>query len=131
MWKTDKKILRVFGCILGLVIALIFGLLIPWVSELAWPLWPWIASMVTVVFSVFWPKLLLPVFVLLSVVSGMIGKVVNFLVLSSVFIVLITPIALLFKLKNRDILQRKFDSELSSYLTRTSTRDPNHMEKPY
>jgi len=131
VWQTDKKTLRQFGFILGGVFAVVFGLLIPWAYALAWPLWPWIAAVISVFTAIVFPIILLPVFVLLTILSAVIGRLVNLLVLTSVFLLMVIPVAIIFKLRKKDILQKHFDDNLKSYFIRTTKRDLSHMEKPY
>ena len=38
----DKKGLREFAIVTGAILALIFGILLPWIFERPYPYWPWI-----------------------------------------------------------------------------------------
>ena len=40
--NPGKVELRKFGLVTGAIVAGLFGLILPWVFEYAWPLWPWI-----------------------------------------------------------------------------------------
>lgn len=60
-------------------------------------------------------RLVLPVYQALMLVSFPIGWVIGHLVLGLVYYVVVTGIALVFRLIGRDLLQRKYDPAAASY----------------
>src|SRR5436305_6040462 len=61
------------------------------------------------------PPLIRWLFVLLTTVAFPIGWLVSQLMLAAMFYLVLTPIALIFRLMGRDVLQRKRDSNRSSF----------------
>ena len=53
------------------------------------------------------------------------------IILGIVFYLMIFPFGLVFRLRRRDILHRKWDHELQSYRVKSSVVSPIDMEKPF
>lgn len=66
-------------------------------------------------FSLVWPRANFPIYIGLTILSYPIGFVLSYLIMGSLFYLLITPIGLFFKLTGRDSLNRKFEPDLESY----------------
>jgi hypothetical protein len=121
-WNPPERQLRQFG----------------WISLVAFPLltWLWcgrpiregwtptvvnavaIAAAVGAVFALvaaIKPRLLKPIFVALCVIFWPIGVVVGEILFAAVFFLLITPVALFFKLIGRDALERRIDRNAATY----------------
>ena len=114
-----------------------------WVSLLGFPLISWVllyltlGLSLTVVLSVaavgpavlvvglIDPKLVWPVYALLTLIALPIGLVVSAVLLRLIYYTLFTPIALWFRLTGKDAMKRGFEPETDSYWTvRTVGRDP-------
>ncbi|MBN2561887.1 MAG: hypothetical protein JXQ75_13250 [Phycisphaerae bacterium] len=61
------------------------------------------------------PKLLRPLYVLMSVVFFPIGVVVSHVVMAIVFYLVLTPVGIVFKIIGRDAMTRKFDPSATTY----------------
>ena len=61
------------------------------------------------------PKANLPIFVGLSVLTFPIGFVMSYVIMGTLFFVMIAPIAIVFRLIGRDELKRGFDRSATSY----------------
>ena len=61
------------------------------------------------------PLILKPLFIGMSVVGVPIGIVVSFLMLAIIYFLVITPIALIFKIIGRDSMTRKFEPAAQTY----------------
>lgn len=64
------------------------------------------------------PRLVLPLYVVLSVVSYPIGVVVFHVVMGVVYYLVITPVGIVFKIVGRDALHRRFDPSAATYWIR-------------
>ncbi|MDX1386948.1 MAG: sxtJ, partial [bacterium] len=53
--------MRKFGLVTGGMIALIFGLILPWVWGFPWPRWPWIVAGCLALPALVYPPVLKPV----------------------------------------------------------------------
>ena len=120
----DPRTLRQFGWI-----ALAgFGLL----ATLAWNEWlmfagglgAWrqtvaggLASLaaLTACFSLVYPKANLPIYLGLTVLAYPIGFVLSYVIMGTIFYLLLAPVGLFFRLTGRDPLMRRFEPESDSY----------------
>ena len=75
-------------------------------------------------FSLVFPKGNLPIYVGLTIIAFPIGLVVSYLIMGSLFYLLITPVGLLFRLTGRDSMKRGFDSDLETYWTESRRNRP-------
>lgn len=133
-WRPSAKQLRRFG----LVAAALAGGIATWVffrhslfgfafggpaaRTAAWVLWGVGATCLVLAMAA--PRALRPLYLVLNVVALPIGFVLSYVVLLAMFYLLITPVALLFRLIGRDALHRKFDPQAESYWTPCEPRPP-------
>jgi hypothetical protein len=121
----DEKTLRQFG-----LLALVgFGFVaaIAWFDALIFAAFPLEASKLPVVgtlaglaalsafFSAVYPKANLPIYLGLTVLSYPIGFVLSYVIMGTLFYLMLAPVGLFFKLTGRDPLARKWDPEATSY----------------
>ncbi len=130
-YSTDKKTLRSFGLTSGVIVILLFGILIPWLRGFEWPAWPWILSGVLILAGLLVPGALGPVFKIWMKFGHIMGKINTTIILTVVFYVMFTPVSLIMKIIDRDVLHRKFDKNTDSY--RIASEDPEieKMERPF
>ena len=129
--KLDKKGLREFGLITGGFIALLFGLLLPllWGHDL--PLIPWIIAGSLAFLSLFIPQSLAPIYQGWMKVAQVLAWVNNRLILGIIFLIIVTPMALIMKIIKRDPLKRKFEFSAGTYRISSQIKNKLSMEKPY
>ena len=139
--RPDERTLRQFGWI-----ALVgFGLL----GTLAWFEWLifsfglgearsavagtlWALGGLATLFSLVFPKGNLPIYVGLTIIAFPIGFVLSYVIMGTLFYVLITPVGILFKLTGRDVMKRRFDPEAETYWTEArSGRPREHYFKQF
>ena len=53
--------LRKFGFVMAGAIAVVFGLVLPWIFNRPWPTWPFAVAGVFAAFALVWPRALDPV----------------------------------------------------------------------
>lgn len=129
--KLDAAGYRKFGLMMGIIVALLFGLLLPWLFDFNFPLWPWILFAVFALVALVYPLALQPVY-LGWMRFGLVMNWINTrLILGLLFYGIFLPIGLFFKLIGRDTMHRKFDQKLSSYRKSGQPDDANNMEHPY
>ena len=122
--RPDARILRQFG-----IIALVgFGFL----AVLAWNEWlvfsfglgearPWVAgafaglALLSALFSAVFPKANLPIYLGLSILAFPIGFVLSYVIMGTLFYLIITPVGLLMRLIGHDPLKRRFEPDAESY----------------
>ena len=129
--KLDKKRLREFGLMTGAFIALLFGLLLPllWGHDL--PLIPWIIAGSLAFLSLFIPQSLAPIYQGSMKVAQVLAWVNNRLILGIIFLIIVTPMALIMKIIKRDPLKRKFEFSAGTYRISSQIKNKLSMEKPY
>jgi len=78
------------------------------------------------------PTLLRPIFVGWMILAFPIGWVVSKLLLLVLYFIVLTPVAVLFRLMGRDLLKRRLDSGHSSYwITKEQPRDIRRYLRQY
>lgn len=129
--ELDRAGLRKFGLTTGAIIAVLFGLLIPWLIGFRFPLWPWLVVAVLGVWALLAPATLNPVYRGWMRFGLVIGAVMNRLLLGIMFFLIFSPIGVLMRLFGRDTMTRKFDARRASY--RMPSRQPSakNMERPF
>ncbi len=127
--ELDRAGLRRFGLTTGIIFAGLFGVLLPWVFDTAWPVWPWILGGILVMTGLLMPASLRNVYRGWMRLGMVLNKVTTPIIMGLVFYLMITPIGLIRRLFAKDPLSREFrDGE--SY--RVRSKPPNSdMEKPY
>ena len=127
-WHPQPKELRSFGkialiasALIALVLYVVKGLALFWALPIiALGLLIFLSSIVSV-------KLTRVIYLSLVLLTLPIGWVVSFIVLTAFYFLLITPVALVFRLIGRDPLHRRFDAAAKSYwLKRNPPQDLDH-----
>jgi MFS family permease len=122
--KPDERTLRQFGFIaffgFGLVAALAWFELLIFSFGLG-EAKQWVAggfgalAVVSMLLSLVFPKANLPIYLGLTIVSFPIGFVLSYVIMGTLFYLLITPVALFFKVTGRDTMNRRFEPEAETY----------------
>jgi len=115
-WNPGRKQLRVFGLsamAASIVLAGLFVLV--WSLAMVWAIVALAAGAAILLCSLILPRAARVVYIALSAVGLPIGFVVSFILLAAFYFLLLTPLALLFRLIGRDALHRRFDRSQDSY----------------
>jgi hypothetical protein len=127
----DKKELRKFAFIMAGMVALFFGLIVPWIWSLGVVVWAWVVAAVFAVWGVVWPGGLGPVYKFWMRFGLIVGWVNSRIILSLVFFLMFTPAALVMRLLGKDPMNRKLEPEGNSYRIDSQGAPPQHLERPY
>ena len=133
--KTDKVTsteLRQFGFLFSLILVALFGVILPWLFDVRWPVWPWSAGGVMMTLAIAWPPGLAPIYRIwmrFGLIAGFVNtRIIMFLLYYGVFV----PVALLMRIAGRDALARRtYNEEMSSYRVTSTRRPKDHFERPY
>lgn len=107
-WRPSSVKLRQFALCLAVVL-----IVVAWYRGPGWPLC--IAAVLIGMLSLLWPKLLRPVYVLVTMLTLPLGMVIGELALLFIYALVFVPIGLLFRLMKRDALHRELDRDGVSY----------------
>lgn len=129
--QMNKKELREFGFVTGVIVAGLFGLLLPWLLSKPYPLWPWYVLAVLVGLALVMPTALRPVYKTWMRFGAIMGWINTRIILGVVFYILFTPISMLLKVIGKDPMHRHLDNKLKSYRVASKHSPREQMEKPF
>jgi hypothetical protein len=128
----SKKPLREFGLVTAGMIALVFGLLLPWIWDAtSWPQWPWLLAALLGATSLALPNILQPVYHWWMKLAHVLGWINTRILLSLIFFLIFSPVALILRLLGKDPMRRKLDPTEQSYRVESKTPPDNHLERPF
>ena len=131
--EMDTRGLCRFGLMLGGVLALVFGVLLPWRFDLDQSpnLW-WIGGGVLVaLWALAAPDSLRGLYMVWMRMAMKISHVVNVLILSVVYFLVIAPMGLIMRAMGRDPMRRRLEPKAESYRVASKPAPRNHVERPF
>jgi predicted membrane protein len=129
--ELDKKGLREFAFVTGGILALIFGVFLPWILDRSYPYWPWIVLGILSGWGLLAPVSLRPVYIVWMKFALLLGRVTTPVILGVVFVTLFFPAALIFRMLGKDPMNRKFDKSKRTYRIEPDKVDHDNLEKPF
>lgn len=129
--KPDARTLRQFGLILGALLYVILGLLLPYFKSYATPHWVLYTALSLVGIALVYPKLLKFIYHPWLKLGDILGWINTRIILGIIYFTIFTPIALLFKIIKKDPMTRSFDPNASTYRIQSESVSIKHMENPY
>ena len=126
--------LRKFGFIMGGMIALMFGLIFPWIFDKTsenWPIWPFIVMAVFFILAIAVPETLRPVNHYWLIIGSVLGFINSRIILGAMFYLMIFPIGMILKALGKDSMQRKLEENAETYRKITKVREKDHLKKPF
>ena len=123
--------LRKFGLITGAIVAVLFGLLLPWAFDYAWPMWPWIVTGVLWLWGLVHPGSLFVVYRLWLGFGHIAGWINTRIILAVLFYIVFFPVGILMRLLGKDPMRRRVDDAAASYRISSASMDKDHVERPY
>jgi hypothetical protein len=128
--NPSRSELRNFGLTTGGIVAVLFGLLLPWLLSRAFPLWPWIVAGLLGGLGLLIPAALGPVYKVWMKFGHVMSAVNTRLILGLFFYAIVTPIGFAMRLFRWDPMRRR-RAEGASYRVASRPKPPQHMEKPF
>jgi hypothetical protein len=129
--ELDAKGLRIFALSGGGIIAVLFGLVFPWLFDLGYFVWPWVVAGVLVAWGFIHPLSLNLVYRGWMKFGLLLNKITTPIILGLVFFGLFTPLALGMRLFGRDTMNRRFDDNADTYRKQALRRDKKSIENPF
>lgn len=122
--------MRSFGLTTAAIVAVLFGLLLPWLLSHAWPVWPWVLAGILAGLGLTYPRALTPVYRVWMKFGHVMGFINTRLLLGLVFYLMLTPLGALMRLFGWDPMQRRL-RQADSYRVPSRDRDQRHFERPF
>ncbi len=123
--------LRNFGLLSGSIVAVLFGLFLPWVFDYHWPVWPWILSGILGLWSLIHSDSLFIIYRVWLKFGHVAGWINTRIILGITFYLVFLPAGLIMRLVGKDPMMRKLDGNSESYRIHSDPIETNHIERPY
>ncbi|HYQ72323.1 MAG TPA: SxtJ family membrane protein [Gammaproteobacteria bacterium] len=127
----DRRELRNFGLVFSGGLIFFFGLVLPWIFERPWPLWPWVGAGLFSGAGLVIPGVLRPVHYVWLKLGHVLGWINTRIILGLVFFVMFAPVALALRIFGKDPLHRKLDRQAETYRIVSEKLPRERMEKPF
>lgn len=111
----DRAGLRSFGLQFAALVASIFGLLLPWLLDFKFPVWPWMLSVAVGTWALVAPQTMRLFFRGWMRLGLLLNRVTSPIVLGALYFLVFTPVALGLKLLGKDLLSRSIEPESDTY----------------
>lgn len=132
--------LRRFGIVTGVLVAVIFGVLLPWawkgkpnfpteVLSMEMPGLPWVTCLILNIWALIAPGSLRFPYRAWMCLALVLGAVNSRIILGIVFVFVLFPIGLLLRLVKGSPMMRSGPN--GEFRIPSPSRDPSHMEKPF
>ena len=128
--ELDRKGLRNFALSNGAIIAVLFGIFLPWLFEFGRPVWPWILALALAVAGLTIPMSLRPVYRGWMRFALLLSKITTPIIMGIIYYLVITPIGLFRRLFARDAMARNKDDS-SSYRVASRKPAPGSLKRPF
>ena len=129
--ELDRSGLREFGLLTGGIVAVLFGLIFPWLLERTLPCWPWLVFGVLGGWGLVAPNSLRPVYYAWMRFGLLLSKVTTPIIIGALFFVVIVPVGLIMRLATSDPMRRRIDRSVSTYRIESHRAAREDMEKPF
>lgn len=123
--------LRQFALIMGVMLTLILGWFIPWLSDSAFNRNILLFTVPWVIWGGVFPNTIKPLYRGWMRFGIIMSKFTGPLILGIIYFGLIAPMGLIMKILNSDPLKRKLDAKAQSYRVESETIAVENMEKPF
>ena len=129
--ELDRKGLRNFGLTTGVIIALLFGVFLPWLLDIDYPWWPWALFIVLAIAGLIAPNALRVVYRVWMRFGLIMSHITTPLVLGIVFFVVLLPMAIVMRLIRHDPMARAIEDEAESYRVESVKSAAKSLERPF
>lgn len=123
--------LRKFGLVTGAIVAVLFGLLLPWIFNYSWPLWPWVVTGISSLWGLVHPDSLFVIYRIWLKFGHVAGWINTRIILGIMFYLVFFPAGILMRFFGKDPMARKLDGAMNSYRIISPSMEKNHIERPY
>ena len=129
--ELNNKELRDFGFLIGGLIAILFGLLVPVLRHHPIPWWPWLVGGVMVGLALAAPRSLNPIYHGWMRFGLILNAIETPIILGIVFYLIPMPMGMIKRLLGDDPMRRKLENEQATYRVPGKVRTKISMERPF
>lgn len=123
--------LRRQGLLMGVVLALLLGLILPLLRGKPYAAWPFVAGALVASVALVFPRVWRPFYQLWLMVGHVLGWINTRLILGLVYFILFVPVGLVLKIIGHDPLARSIKKRAETYRVSSRPAKPGQMENPY
>ena len=123
--------LRKFGLVSGCIVAVLFGVLLPWIFDFQWPAWPWVLAAVLGLWALAHPGSLIFIYRPWLKFGHIAGWINTRIILGILFYLVFFPAGVIMRLVRNDPMRRKLDKNARSYRIDSAPVSKDHVERPY
>lgn len=127
----DKKELRKFGLLMGLLIVLIFGVIIPLIKHHQIPWIPWIIGIAFWLWALVAPSTMKGFYGLWMKLGSVLGFINTRIILIIVFYLIVTPLGTVKRLFGYNPMRLGFDKKVDTYRIEAQAQNKERMEVPF
>ncbi|MCG8378820.1 MAG: SxtJ family membrane protein [Proteobacteria bacterium] len=131
IYSPGKDELKHFGILMGVIIIILFGILLPIILKKYPSYVVWIIGFLFIFLAYFNPFLLKPIYSAWMKFGLVMNKITTPILLGFVFYLIITPIGIIMRLAGKDILNLKINKKLDTYRTISRHRSKDSLERPF
>lgn len=129
---ADKKTLRNFGLLMGVMVPLMFGGILPYLFNFSHKIETLYIGGSFILIAIVYSPVLKTIYVPWMILGGVLGFINTQILLSIIYYVIFTPISILSRLTGKDALRLKRNTNQKSYRVKADgPRDIKHMERPF
>ena len=129
--KIDVRGLRRFGLIMGGIICLLLGLVVPWLKAKEIPAWPWALGFCFIAWALIHPNSLRWIYYPWMKLGLIMQSIVNPIIMGVVFYGVILPIGFLMRLSGKDPMARQWSDFVVTYRSPLQQNTTAKMRRPF
>lgn len=129
--ELDSAGYRKFGLVTGSILAVLFGLVLPWLFNFNYPVWPWVVAGVLIIMALLIPLRLGPVYKIWMKFGFVMNWINTRLILGILFYGIFLPVGFLLKLLGKVPIPKDFNKQVESYRKLSQQSEKENMERPY
>ena len=127
----DCTQLRNFALSISMAFIVVFGVVLPWMFDKPWPLWPWILAAFLCLWGILHPSSLDIIYKGWMKLGLLLHTIISPIVLGAMFYLVFTPTSLLVRLFGKKLIDTEFDHSLQSYRHTTTNTTQENYERPF
>lgn len=123
--------LKKFGYVMATGFAGFFGLILPWLFNASFPVWPFIMAGAFLFSSVVWPLALKPFYIAWMFLGGVLGWINTRIILFLCYYLIMVPTGLVKRAFGKDSMAKTWDSSAISYRHNVDPNKEQSLERSF